>query len=190
MCRRIGFVRRLLDSFIHEPRACWSSLSDILTTCIMVIFSQSKNLSEGKFTRPPDERELKPDPPKRQPLVKPKLQSPLNETNEIELPPWLRGIQAQPVSTSPGRESAVKFVLPKQKSPRKKRRRNATLYDAVAGTNSQSRLVLQPANYVRSRWSTRLQKEIRRLEEPRHSINGRTNSCPRGSPHPPTTLPK
>lgn len=111
--------------------------ADILATCKMAVFAQSRNMSEGKFTRPPDEREPKPDPPKRQPLLKPKLQSSFQETNEIELPPWLQDAQAQPVSTSPGREFSVKFALPKQKSPRKKRRRNATLYDAVAGRNSQ-----------------------------------------------------
>lgn len=100
-----------------------------------MVYSKSKNMSEGKFMKPPDEQP-KPDPPKRKPLLPLKRQSPFQyETNEIELPPWLQETQILQPSTSPGRSASVKFDLPKEKSARKKRRRNATLYDAVAGMN-------------------------------------------------------
>lgn len=84
-----------------------------------MVYSRSKNLTEGKFTVPPDELEPK---PKVQPRVPPQLQP--------QAP-----AQLQP---SPTRQPTVKFVLPEPESPRKKRRRNANLYDAVAGMNPET----------------------------------------------------
>lgn len=68
--------------------------------------------------------------------------------------------------------------------------RLSTMLWLVGTHRERTGLATRHANYNRSHWSARLQKETCCVEEPRHSINGRTNSCPRGSPHPPTTLPK
>lgn len=138
LCRRIG-ISSSISLQLQPPSEIWliKQGQRLLAACTMEVFSKSKNMSEGKFTQPPDEGP-KPDPPKRKPLLKPKLPPSFDceaFTNDVELPPFLQATQTQQPATSPGRSPSVKFDLPKQKAPRKRRRR-ATLYDAVAGMNS------------------------------------------------------
>jgi len=114
----------------------------------------SRSFSEGKLLKPPDEapgkanqkkRPLskpKPNPQRKQPKPKQQQQQQLGQQQQ-PLPPNGRDtpgelLQNPPRLSSPvkgaSEKAKVKFVLPKI-TPKKKRRRRATLWDVIARMN-------------------------------------------------------
>lgn len=186
LCRRIAILLQF-DDQRDERVSCRSRVcSCCKRLCKMAVFSQSRNMTEGKFMKPPDKP--KPDHPKL-PSLQLKEPSPFQyETNEIEFPPWLQPSRASKVVKSSNKKSAVSFVVSKR--TRKKRRRRGTLYDAVAGMDDPASLKTF-ADPDRPHVSTRLYQKAPRLTLSRYRVVWRRASySPGGSSHPSTPLPE